>query len=53
MHKVRRRLLAAAAAVGVVSALLSAPLAAQAAGPNLAAGKTFTASSFTEFFPVE
>jgi hypothetical protein len=51
MLKVRRRLLAAAAAVGVVSALLSAPLAAQAAGTNLAAGKTFTASSFTDVYP--
>jgi hypothetical protein len=51
MYKVKRRLLAAAAAVGVVSALISAPLAAQAAGTNLAAGKTFTASSFTDVYP--
>jgi hypothetical protein len=51
MHKLRRRLLAAAAAVGVVSALVSAPSVAMAAGPNLAAGKTFTASTFTDVYP--
>ena len=51
MHKLRRRLIAAAAAVGVVSALISAPTMAMAAGPNLAAGKTFTASTFTDVYP--
>src|SRR5690349_8308670 len=47
----KRRFLAAAAAVGVVAAILSAPSAASAAGPNLAAGKTFSASSYTDVYP--
>ncbi|MFF5294234.1 discoidin domain-containing protein [Paractinoplanes globisporus] len=51
MPRFRRRLLAAAAAVGVVAAVLSAPAIASAAGPNLAAGKTFSASSFTDVYP--
>jgi hypothetical protein len=51
MRQLRRRLLAAAAAAGVVSVLLSAPTASLAAGPNLAAGKTFTASSYTDVYP--
>ncbi|BCJ42003.1 glycosyl hydrolase [Actinoplanes ianthinogenes] len=46
----RLRLIAAAAAAGVVAALIHAP-AAQAAGPNLAAGKTFSASSYTDVYP--
>ncbi|GID26226.1 glycosyl hydrolase [Paractinoplanes brasiliensis] len=37
-------------AAGVVAALVHAP-AAQAAGPNLAAGKTFSASSHTDVYP--
>ena len=41
MPRLRRRLLAAAAALGVAAAVLTAPAAASAAGPNLAAGKTF------------
>ncbi|MDY7085975.1 MAG: discoidin domain-containing protein [Actinomycetota bacterium] len=45
-----RRSLAAAVAAGVVAALVHAP-AAQAAGPNLAAGKTFSASSHTDVYP--
>ncbi|MBU2662754.1 discoidin domain-containing protein [Actinoplanes bogorensis] len=44
------RLLAAAIAASVVAALIQAP-AALAAGPNLAAGKTFSASSFTDVYP--
>ena len=51
MPQVKRRLLAAAAAAGVVAAVLSAPTLASAAGPNLAAGKTFSASSFTDVYP--
>ncbi|MBM2622889.1 discoidin domain-containing protein [Actinoplanes sp. LDG1-06] len=46
----RTRLLAAAVAATVVAALIHAP-AAMAAGPNLAAGKTFSASSFTDVYP--
>ena len=51
MPRISRRLLAVAAAVGVVAAILSAPAAASAAGTNLAAGKTFSASSFTDVYP--
>jgi CARDB/F5/8 type C domain len=53
MSRSRRRVLAAATATAVVAALLSAVPAtpAAAAGPNLAAGKTFTASSFTDVYP--
>jgi len=51
VSKIRRQILAAAVAVGVVAALVHAPTAALAAGPNLAAGKTFTASSFTDVYP--
>jgi len=51
MPRISRRLLAAAAAVGVVAAILSAPAAASAAGTNLAAGKTFSASSYTDVYP--
>jgi len=51
MPRLRRRLLAAATAVGIVTAVLSAPAAASAAGPNLAAGKTFSASSYTDVYP--
>ncbi|MCU7725545.1 discoidin domain-containing protein [Actinoplanes sp. KI2] len=51
MPRFRRRFLAAAAAVGVVAAILSAPTAASAAGTNLAAGKTFSASSYTDVYP--
>jgi len=51
MPRLRKRLLAAVAAAGVVAAVLSAPTAASAAGPNLAAGKTFSASSFTDVYP--
>ncbi|GGK80878.1 glycosyl hydrolase [Mangrovihabitans endophyticus] len=40
-----------ASASAVAAALLAAPQAAQAAGPNLAAGKTFTASSYTDVYP--
>ena len=50
MPKLRRRLLAAAAAVGVMAAVLSAPTLASAAGPNLAAGKTFSASSSNDVY---
>ncbi|WP_433367110.1 CARDB domain-containing protein [Actinoplanes sp. CA-142083] len=50
MPRFRRRLLAAAAAAGVVAAVLIAPSAASAAGPNLAAGKTFSASSNTDVY---
>ncbi|GLW32743.1 discoidin domain-containing protein [Actinoplanes regularis] len=46
----RFRLIAAAAAASVVAALVHAP-AALAAGPNLAAGKTFSASSYTDVYP--
>ena len=51
MPVLRKRLLAAVAAAGVVAAVLSAPTAASAAGPNLAAGKTFSASSYTDVYP--
>ena len=37
--------------MGVVAAVLSAPSIASAAGPNLAAGKTFSASSYTDVYP--
>ncbi len=50
MPRLRRRLIAAAAAAGVVAAVLSAPTLASAAGPNLAAGKTFSASSTTDVY---
>ena len=50
MPRFRRRLLAAAAAAGVVAAVLIAPAGANAAGPNLAAGKTFSASSYTDVY---
>jgi hypothetical protein len=50
MPKLRRRLLSAAAAAGVVAAVLVAPVPASAAGPNLAAGKTFSASSVTDVY---
>ncbi|MGK5678216.1 discoidin domain-containing protein [Actinoplanes sp. URMC 104] len=50
MSRWRRKFLAAAVAAGVVAALVHAP-AANAAGPNLAAGKTFSASSFTDVYP--
>ncbi|MFI1992146.1 discoidin domain-containing protein [Actinoplanes sp. NPDC020271] len=46
----RFRLIAAAAAASVVAALVHAP-AALAAGPDLAAGKTFSASSYTDVYP--
>ncbi|GIM91820.1 galactose-binding domain-containing protein [Paractinoplanes toevensis] len=45
-----RRLLAASAAAGVVAAIFSVPTAASAAGPNLAAGKTFSASSYADVY---
>ena len=50
MSRMRRKILAAVAAAGVVAALLHASPAA-AAGPNLAAGKTFSASSHTDVYP--
>jgi hypothetical protein len=50
MSTLPRRILATVAVASVVSALLHAP-AALAAGPNLAAGKTFSASSFTDVYP--
>ncbi|MEU4157451.1 discoidin domain-containing protein [Actinoplanes sp. NPDC026670] len=50
MSKLSRRILATVAMTSVVAALVHAP-AAQAAGPNLAAGKTFSASSFTDVYP--
>ncbi|GAA2695952.1 glycosyl hydrolase [Actinoplanes palleronii] len=43
-------MVAATAAASVVAALIHAP-AALAAGPNLAAGKTFSASSYTDVYP--
>ncbi len=49
MSRLRRKFLAAAVAAGVVAALVHAP-AANAAGPNLAAGKTFSASSFNDVY---
>ncbi|MFC7527454.1 discoidin domain-containing protein [Actinoplanes sp. GCM10030250] len=49
MSKLRRKVLAVTAAAGVIAALVHAP-AAQAAGPNLAVGKTFSASSFTDVY---
>ncbi|MEU4688233.1 CARDB domain-containing protein [Actinoplanes sp. NPDC023714] len=49
MSRLRRRLIAATAAATVVAALVHAP-AASAAGPNLAAGKTFTASSTSDVY---
>jgi hypothetical protein len=51
VSRLRRKVVAAAAAAGVVAALVHAPAAALAAGPNLAAGKTFTASSYTDVYP--
>ncbi|HEX5204011.1 MAG TPA: CARDB domain-containing protein [Actinoplanes sp.] len=51
MPRLRRRLLAAAAAAGVVAAVLVAPTPALAAGPNLAVGKAFAASSYTDVYP--
>jgi hypothetical protein len=53
MSRWRRKALGAATATAIVAALLSAAPAnpAAAAGPNLAAGKTFTASSFTDVYP--
>ena len=50
MLRLRRRLLAAATAAGIVSAVLVAPTLASAAGPNLAAGKTFSASSVADVY---
>ncbi|MFC4064553.1 discoidin domain-containing protein [Actinoplanes subglobosus] len=50
MSKLSRRILATVAVTSVVAALVHAP-AALAAGPNLAAGKTFSASSFTDVYP--
>ncbi|BEL12206.1 CARDB domain-containing protein [Actinoplanes sichuanensis] len=49
MSKLSRRILATVAVTSVVAALVHAP-AALAAGPNLAAGKTFSASSFTDVY---
>ncbi|MET0426599.1 MAG: discoidin domain-containing protein, partial [Actinoplanes sp.] len=51
MPRLRRRLLAVTAAASVVAAVLSAPTSASAAGPNLAAGKAFSASSYTDVYP--
>ncbi len=45
-----RRILLAATATAVVATVLHAPTAALAAGPNLAAGKPFTASSHTDVY---
>ncbi|HET6531495.1 MAG TPA: discoidin domain-containing protein, partial [Actinoplanes sp.] len=45
-----RRLLSAAAAILAAAAVLHAPTAAAAAGPNLAAGKPFSASSSTDVY---
>ena len=45
-----RRLLSAAAAILVAAVVLHAPAAASAAGPNLAAGKPFSASSSTDVY---
>ncbi|WP_433791430.1 discoidin domain-containing protein [Actinoplanes sp. CA-252034] len=50
MSTLSRRILATVAVTSVVAALVHAP-AASAAGPNLAAGKTFSASSFTDVYP--
>ncbi|XVV11030.1 discoidin domain-containing protein [Actinoplanes sp. CA-131856] len=47
----KKRLLAALAAAGIVATVLVAPSPASAAGPNLAAGKTFSASSYTDVYP--
>jgi hypothetical protein len=46
-----KRLLAAAAATLTAAVVLQPPDAASAAGPNLAAGKPFSASSFTDVYP--
>src|SRR4051812_817918 len=46
-----RRLLAAAAATLIAPVVLQPPDAASAAGPNLAAGKPFSASSFNDVYP--
>jgi hypothetical protein len=51
MSTIRRKVLAAVASAAVVLAVVHAPTAALAAGPNLAAGKTFSASSFTDVYP--
>ena len=53
MSRFRRRILSATVATAVVSAMIQvvAPAApAAAAGPNLAAGKTFSASSFSDVY---
>jgi hypothetical protein len=50
MSRLSRRILATVASTAVVAALVHAP-PALAAGPNLAAGKTFSASSFTDVYP--
>ena len=53
MSRFRRRILSAAVATAVVSAMIQvvSPAApAAAAGPNLAAGKTFSASSFSDVY---
>ncbi|MEU8813525.1 discoidin domain-containing protein [Actinoplanes sp. NPDC048796] len=47
----KKRLLAALAAAGLVVTVLIAPSPANAAGLNLAAGKTFSASSYTDVYP--
>ncbi|SNY57419.1 discoidin domain-containing protein [Paractinoplanes atraurantiacus] len=47
----KKRLLAALAAAGIVATVLVAPSPASAAGPNLAVGKTFSASSYTDVYP--
>src|SRR5687767_10465350 len=49
MRRIRRQLLAAATATALIQVVLpTAPAAA--AGPNLAAGKTFTASSVADVY---
>ncbi|MEU4624044.1 discoidin domain-containing protein [Actinoplanes sp. NPDC023801] len=50
MSRLSRRILATVASAAVVAAIVHAP-PALAAGPNLAAGKTFSASSFTDVYP--
>ncbi|PRX18552.1 discoidin domain-containing protein [Actinoplanes italicus] len=50
MSRLSRRIVATVASAVVVAALVHAP-PALAAGPNLAAGKTFSASSFTDVYP--
>ncbi len=51
MSRFSRKILAAGVAAGVVAAVLSTPTLASAAGPDLAAGKTFSASSHTDVYP--